>query len=97
MHETTFRDLLKGLQAVDWGELHHRGARHLARELALLEEDDGEIVNERFLKMLTAEVEEIAEEAMIQGRQAEAVRADRSGAGPRGWAGVSPNEDGRPS
>ena len=70
--------LLRGsaeeIQPVDWGELHHRGARHLARELALLEENDGEVVNERFIKMLTAEVEEIAEEAMIQGRQDDTAR-----------------------
>eukprot|EP00913_Durusdinium_trenchii_P004009 g3713.t1 len=64
----------EGIQAVDWGELHHRGARHLAQELTLLEEDEGEIVNERFIKMLTAEVEEIAEKAMVQGRQEETAR-----------------------
>ena len=56
-------------KAASWGELQHRGAQLLAQELRLLEEDKGEIVNERFLKMLTTEVEDIAEEAVREGRE----------------------------
>ena len=61
-----------------WGELQHRGAQLLARELRLLEEDEGEIVNERFLKMLTTEVEEIVEEAVREGRQEEAQQLEEA-------------------
>ena len=66
-------------KAVDWGELQHRGAQILARELSLLEEDGGEIANEKFLKMLTSEVEEIAEEAMREGRQEHEVQLVEAG------------------
>ena len=38
------------VESVDWGELQHRGARMLSQELQLLEEDSGEVRNERFLK-----------------------------------------------
>lgn len=60
-------------EAVDWGELHLRGARLLAEELNLLEEDDGEVDNERFLKALTAEIEDeqlaAAEKALGNGQE----------------------------
>ena len=63
-----------GSTAVDWGELQRRGAQLLAQELSLLEEDGGEIINERCLKMLTTEVEEIVEEAVLEGRRESAAQ-----------------------
>ena len=66
-------------KAVDWGELQHRGAQILARELSLLEEDEGEIANERFLKMLTSEVEEIVEEAVREGCQEQEEQWENAG------------------
>ena len=59
------------VESVDWGELQHRGARMLSQELQLLEEDSGEVRNERFLKALTVEIEEISQEAVRIGRQEE--------------------------
>ena len=43
----------------------------VSRELQLLEEDSGEVRNERFLKALTMEIEEISQEAVRAGRQEE--------------------------
>ena len=59
------------MESVDWGELQHRGARMLSQELQLLEEDSGEVRNERFLKALTMEIEEISQEGVRVGRQEE--------------------------
>ena len=56
-------------EVVDWGELQNRGAQMLSRELQLLEEDSGEIRNERFLKALTTEIEEIGQEAVRVNQQ----------------------------
>ena len=59
------------METVDWGELQNRGAQMLSRELQLLEEDSGEVRNERFLKALTMEVEEISQEAVRANQQEE--------------------------
>ena len=59
------------VESADWGELQHRGAKMLSQELQLLEEDSGEVRNERFLKALTMEIEEISQEAVRAGRQEE--------------------------
>ena len=56
-------------EAFDWGELHQRGAQLLAQELKLLEEDSGEVLNEGFLKALTTEIEDIAQEAVRANQQ----------------------------
>ena len=58
-------------EVVDWGELHRRGAQMLSQELKLLEEDSGKIINERFLKALTTEVEEIGQAAVEAKEKAE--------------------------
>ena len=44
-----------------------------------MEEDEGEIINERFLKMLTTEVEEIVEEAVREGRQEQEALLENAG------------------
>ena len=59
------------MEFVDWGELQHRGAQMLSQELQLLEEDSGEVRNERFLKALTVEVEEISQETVRASQQEE--------------------------
>eukprot|EP00913_Durusdinium_trenchii_P031096 g29120.t1 len=56
-------------EVVDWGELDHRGAQLLSRELQLLEEENGEIQNEKFLKALTLEIEDLGQEAVRMNRQ----------------------------
>ena len=61
--------------AADWGELQQRGAQLLSEELRLVEEDEGEITNERFLKALTLEVEAVTEEANQVGQWDEAQKA----------------------
>ena len=61
--------------AADWGELQQRGAQLLSEELSLVEEDEGEITNERFLKALTLEVEAVTEEANQVGQWDEAQKA----------------------
>ena len=61
--------------AADWGELQQRGAQLLSEELSLVEEDEGEITNERFLKALTLEVEAVTEETYQVGQWEEAQKA----------------------
>ena len=61
-----------GSWAVDWGELQHRGAQLLSEEVRLVEEEEGEISNERFLKALTVEVEAVTEKAVEADREAQA-------------------------
>ena len=66
----------------------------LSRELQLLEEDSGEVRNERFLKALTMEVEEISQEAVRANQQEERNMIAEIEEEVRGSPGVSPDPDG---
>lgn len=80
MHKRSVPNLkLKGCKTTlgHTQELQNRGARLLSQELSLLEQDEGEVINERFIKALTVEVEDITNEAIRTEQQ---VNSDLVGA-----------------
>lgn len=70
----------KGWTLDCWGGLQHRGTFLLSWE-RLLEEEEGENVNERFIKSLTAEIEDITCEAFRAGKEEIAAKVMEMGKG----------------